>query len=225
MQEEDGQRSAGFGMRRGPRQGLMGRFRGEPGRFFEEMRRARMARQWEDFRNRGFGEWDGRRFGERGMWGRELFPRRFGFRGGEGRGGFHPYFDRMYNHRDMQRPGFRGGPPPRGFFGRGWFEREDGYRGGIGRFGPQGDRFGPPTRSRRFAGESGPWMERGGPDREEGFPPRGNDNRFDGDRNFAPQERGPRGRMNDDRDGAEAPVPPPRGRFPSQWDQRGGDDR
>ena len=212
MQEEDGQPGPGMGDRRGPQQGPMGRFRGEPERRFEEMRRARMARRWEEFqRDRWFGERGRGRF-DRGMWGREPFPRRFGpFGAEERRGEFGRYFGRMYDDREMRRPGLGGGPPPRGgFFGRGGFGPGDGYGGGFGHFGPEerrlpmmerDDRLGPPARSGGFGGGRGAWTERGGPDREEGFRPRlGNDNRFDDGRGFAPQERGPRGRPSDNRE-------------------------
>lgn len=239
MREEEGRSGQGMGMRRGPQPGPMGRFRGEPGRFFQEMQRARMARRWEDMqRGRGYGQWEGRRFGQRGMWGREPFARGFGpFRGEERRGEFRPHFGGMYDHREMQRPGFRGGSPPRGFFGPGRFEREDGYRGGYGRFGPPEERrpmmdrygrdgrFGPPARPDGFGPEPGRWMDRGGPDQEEGFGPRRpEEGRFGRGRDFGPQDRGPReregGRFDDPRGSADDQAPPPPGRFPPRWDDQ-----
>lgn len=231
VQEEGGQAGPVTATRRGPEQGAIGRFPGAPGRFFEEMRRTRMARQMEAFRrDRGYGERDGRRFERPRMFDRESFARRRG----PFRGEFRPPLGRMGDRRGMQRPGFRDGPPPRGFSGRGWFERTDGYRGGYGRFGPpeerrpmmdRYDRFGPPAPRERFGHEGGPWMGGQSPEQEEGFRPRrADDGRFDG-RGAGPRDYAPRGRFDDPRGGPDddqAP-PPPRGRYLPSRDDRDGD--
>lgn len=234
MQEEQGAGRPDMGGRGGPLQGPMARRgNGPDGRFFEAMRRARLAREREDFgRERGFGPHEGR-WQERGMWGRESFGPRFGrFRGEERRGEFRPGFGRMYDDREMPRHFFRGGPPPLGPLGPGRFERfREGFGPGEGRgrMMERFDRFGPPDREGRFGAERGRWMERGGPEQEEGFRPRRpEERRFDGRGGFGPDGGGQRGMGSGwfDRRGAQADdrAPSPRRPYPSRSDERDRED-